>query len=103
MTEIRVINADQRAVAGSLSIPNTIAYLATLDARLPMFVITDHPTDWPDFYVARLHLTLPHDIPLPVTIMDPDLERLQETMQALGLTKLMRSPQDDPIIVESWI
>jgi hypothetical protein len=91
------------AVEGSLSIPDTRHYLWTLRERLPVFVITDHPTDWPDFYVARLRLALPKDTPMPLVIMDRDLERLQETMQALGLTKLMRSPEDDPVIVETWI
>ena len=91
------------AVVGSLNIPNVIAYLATLDQQLPMFVITDHPTDWPDFYVARLHLTLPEDVAMPLAIMDPDLEALQETLEALGLTKVMRNPDDDPIILETWL
>lgn len=91
------------AVEGSLNIPNMIAYLATLNHRLPMFTITDHPTDWPDFYVARLFLTLPDVVDLPVVIMDPDLENLRETMEALGLTCLPRSPGDNPIILESWL
>ena len=91
------------AVGGSLSIPATRAYLDTLHSRLPMFTITDHPSDWPNFYVARLWLTLPKAEPMPLVIMDTDLERIQETMEALGLVKLMRSPDDNPIIVESWI
>jgi hypothetical protein len=91
------------AVAGSLNIPNTIAYLSTLQHRLPMFTITDHPTDWPDFYVARLHLSLPEPVPMPMAIMDRDLDRLRETMRALGGTCLMRAEADDPIIVESWL
>ena len=94
----------RQAVEGSLSIPNARFYLSSLRDRLPMFVITDHPTDWPDFYVARLHLTLPDgDQLLPFVIMDRSLERLQTTMEALGLVKLMRDPADDPVILETWI
>ena len=91
------------AVESSLNIADTRAYLYTLRDRLPMFAITDHPTDWPDFYVARLHVSLPAPQPLPLVIMDKSLERLQTTMEALGLVKLMRDPADDPIIVETWL
>jgi hypothetical protein len=88
---------------GSLSIRDTRTYLWSLRDRLPMFTITDHPTDWPDFYVARLHLSLPEPTPMPLVIMDRSLDRLQTTMEALGLVKLMRDPADDPVILETWL
>jgi hypothetical protein len=91
------------AVALSLNIPETRAYLATLRERLPMFTVTDHPKDWPDFYVARLALTVPELTLLPLAIMDPDLDRLRETMAALGLVCLTRDPRDDPVVVETWL
>jgi hypothetical protein len=91
------------AVAGALNIADTRFYLSTLRARLPMFTITDHPSDWPDFYVARLHLSLPEPSAMPMAIMDPDLDRLRETMIALSGACLSRDPTDDPVIVESWI
>lgn len=87
----------------ALAVQDTRRYLATLRDRLPMFTITDHPTDYPDFFVARLSLTLPAVEITAFAIMDPSLERLQETMEALGLVKLARSPQDDPKIVEVWL
>jgi hypothetical protein len=91
------------AVEGTLHIPDTRTYLDTLQERLPMFTITDHPSDWPEFFVARLHLTIPKAEAMPLMIMDRDLERLQETMLALGLTKLARHPKDHPVILETWI
>jgi hypothetical protein len=92
-----------QAVPGSFDISSAQVYLHTLRDRLPMFVITDHPTDWPEFYVARLHLTLPKDELMPLAFMDHNLERLQTTLEALGLVKLMRSPEDDPVILETWL
>jgi hypothetical protein len=92
-----------KAEPHAMSIRDTRFYLHTLQDRLPMFVITDHPSDAPDFYVARLHLTLPVPVMMPFAIMDPDLERLQTTMEALGLVKLMRDPADAPVILETWI
>jgi hypothetical protein len=89
--------------AGALSIPDMLTYLHDLHDRLPMFVITDHPSDFPDCYVARLHLTLPNDVSLPVAVMDPSLDRVRDTMEALGLVCLSRHPEDHPAIVETWL
>lgn len=91
------------AFEGALDIQATRQWLWVVREHLPMFTITDHPTDWPDFYVARMHFTLPEPRPSDFVIMDRDLERLQETMQALGLVKLMRSPGDDPVVLETWL
>ena len=91
------------AASNQVTFDQMHVYLDTLRDRLPVFTVTDHPTDFPDFYVARLHLSLPQPQPMPLTIMDKNLERLQTTMQALGLVKLDRSPEDDPVILETWI
>jgi hypothetical protein len=91
------------AISGALSIPATRHFLWTLRERLPMFTITDHPSDWPEFYVARLFLTLPECEPMQVVIMDRDLDRLRETMVALGGVNIHREPGDLPVIVESWM
>lgn len=92
-----------KPLPGSLNVRQMRAYLASLSDRMPMFTITDHPADFPDFYVARLSLTLPRPAVLDVAIMDESLERLRVTMEALGLTRLERSPQDDPVVVETWL
>lgn len=87
----------------ALAIQDTRRYLAELRDRLPMFTITDHPTDYPDFFVARLALTLPAVEITAFAIMDADLDRLRETMEALGLVKLDRMPGDSPAVVECWL
>ena len=86
-----------------LAVADTQRYLSTLRERLPLFTVTDHPRDYPDYYVARLHLTLPGVEVLPFAIMDRDLETLRATLRALGLTLIPRDPTDDPVILESWI
>jgi len=90
-------------MSGGLDYAATLNMLRSLADRLPMFVVTDHPSDQPDFFVARLYLTLPENTPTTFTIMHPDLEHLQDALEALGLTKLMRDPADDPVIVEVWL
>lgn len=91
------------AQPGSLNIQQTRRWLWELRADLPMFVIYDHPTDWPEFFVARLHLCLPEPHATNLVVMDVQLDRIQTTMEALGLVKLMRSEGDDPVILETWI
>lgn len=77
--------------------------LYALRDRLPIFTITDHPKDFPDAYVARLHLTLPAPEALPLIFKNPDLEAVRAVMRTMGLVKLDRSPEDDPVILETWL
>lgn len=73
-------------------------------ARLPMWVIYDHPSDWPNSYVARLHYSLPKHEPSGWTLVFDDIERLRAKVREYGGAQLFpRSPGDDPVIVESWM
>lgn len=72
--------------------------------RLRIWTIYDHPKDFPDTFVVR-----PHDL-LAGGIIEysegyacPDIEVLREHMRAMGLTCIPRRPEDDPVIVESWL
>jgi hypothetical protein len=71
--------------------------------RLPMFVIYDHPADYPKHFVARMWFTLPQEQCLNVVLRSPELESLQDLMATWGLTKLQRFGADDPAIVETWL
>jgi len=70
--------------------------------RLPMWVVTERPRDFPNDYVARLHLTLPTNVPTAVGIRRPTLGELRAALPR-GLHRLERSPADDPVIVEVWL
>lgn len=72
---------------------------------LPMWVVYDRPSDYPEAVVLRLWETLPeptateHAIPL-------EPERLAEMREALadaGYIKLLRTEEDDPAIMETWL
>lgn len=96
-------DAPRTAQPGSLNVQAMRAFLYSINEQLPHFVIYDHPSDWPDFYVARLWMTRPAPIPSTVTILETDLDRLRTTMEALGLVHLSRCPADDAVILETWI
>jgi hypothetical protein len=67
---------------------------------LPIWVIYDHPKDYPNSYVARCFI---YEQPTNSIIVADDLERLRDTMIEMGLVKLMRMPGDDPVILETWL
>lgn len=69
-------------------------------SHLSIWVVYDHPRDWPRFYVARRYEGVR---PTDRVIMDVSIERLRRQLQKLGLVKLMPDPSDDPVIMETWL
>ena len=68
-------------------------------ARLPIICIYDSPEDYPGQFVARLWDV---DKPTPYITIAPTLEAIRETIPA-GMMKIVRSPEDVPCIIETWI
>lgn len=58
------------------------------------------PSDYPGLYVARLHTM---QGPARSIITCEDLDGLRATLASMGLVCLPRSPEDDPVIIESWL
>jgi len=74
------------------------------DSDLEMWVIYDHPKDFPDCFVARKTVVNSGpEYPRPTAVCKtaPTLEDLREKLPP-GLSMLSRSPDDDPVIVEIW-
>lgn len=71
---------------------------------LSMWVVYDHPRDYPNSFIARRwiadanRITATEDIAKAATI-----EALQLHFRKQGLVKINRSPTDDPKIVETWL
>lgn len=70
--------------------------------RLPMWVVYDHPRDYPQHFVARMHLTLPSPQPTDHVIVASALSAIYDKLP-LGLVKLARMEGDDPNILEVWL
>jgi hypothetical protein len=66
---------------------------------LPIWTVYRHPTDAPGMYVARMWL---ETRPTLEKFEAPTLEEVR-AMLPPGLHRLERHPQDDPVIVETWI
>lgn len=67
---------------------------------LPMWVIYDHPTDFPDHFVARRWDGL---TPTDDTIKSDQLGTIRFAMRTLGLVCLARQEGDDAKIIEVWL
>lgn len=77
---------------------------AVSEQLLVMWTIYDHPTDWPEWYVARAFTITPEGSEPGDTVeLHRDIEALRRAMQRRGLYCLPRNEGDEPQIVETWI
>ena len=70
---------------------------------LPIWTVYDHPKDFPDGFVARLHLVEKSGEAATDQTIECDLEQLRWIFERVGLVMIPRSLQDDSKIVESWL
>jgi hypothetical protein len=74
------------------------------DAIMSMWIVYDHPTDFPTEFVARRHeIVRGGSRPTDEAMASHSLDSLREALVGRGLTCLSRSPHDDPKIVETWL
>lgn len=69
-------------------------------AELPIWVVYDHPKDYPACYVARKWLG---EEPTDAMIVAPSLELLRQWLGGMGLVRMDRFEEDDPVIMEVWL
>ena len=72
---------------------------------LQIWTVYDHPTDYPDNFVAR-RFDVDGDGVRPTSniIIAPDLDTLRNVLQfQMGLSCITRYADDDPNIVEVWL
>lgn len=67
---------------------------------ITIWVVYDHPSDYPDMYVAREWVD---GKPTANFITAVNYEMVRWFMEQMSLVRLERSPEDDPTIMESWI
>lgn len=68
---------------------------------LSIWTIYDHPLDFPNHFVARCFI---YDQPTGSYMTADTVDQLRAVLcDEMHLTCLMRSPEDHPSVVESWI
>lgn len=74
-------------------------------AVLSMWTVYDHPSDYPNSYVARrFDIDGKGVSPTGSLIIAPDLGTLRDMLEfEMHLTRLPRDEGDDPNIIETWI
>lgn len=76
--------------------------MATLDV-LKIWVIFERPRDYPDGFVVRPFLIGPGTVtPCPFARYAKDLAGARAYLPQ-GLYRMDRAPDDDPVVVESWL
>lgn len=72
------------------------------ELHLPMWVIYESPKDYPGKFVVRLWESLPRPEPRRLIGVSENLEEARKLVPP-GAYRLVRQPEDDPVIVETWI
>jgi hypothetical protein len=95
------------ATNGSIEINPRYAQMVQQSAsslgQLLIWTVYAHPSDYPDWFVARPTIIRPKTSgPMPMHLMAKDLETLR-AMLPEGLTRLDRNDADDPTIIEVWV
>jgi hypothetical protein len=71
---------------------------------LIMWTIFDHPSDYPNNFVAReCHVMQDGKRVWGSFMLCPHIEPIREQMRLAGLTCIGRQPEDDPVIIEVWL
>lgn len=71
--------------------------------RNAMWVVYDHPLDYPNEYVARLHFMTPRPEASGWLVRSDDVELMRREFRRLGFVHLARHTHDDPVIMETWL
>jgi hypothetical protein len=71
---------------------------------LSIWTVYDHPHDYPAEFVARRCIVDRGGITLTRELLrSQDVDKIRSKLEGLGLTRLSRSPDDDPVIMETWL
>ena len=74
------------------------------DTDMPIWVVYDHPKDYPHVFVARRWLVGKRgQRTTDIILIDDDIGRLRLALEGRGLIKLDRMPGDDPVVMETWV
>lgn len=73
--------------------------------KLTLYVLFDHPIDYPDHYVIRCNHVVNGvaQVDKEIYFKHIDITRCRNLLRNSGLTCMARDPNDDPKIIESWI
>lgn len=68
-------------------------------------MVYDHPSDYPDHYVIKRDVIKDGLIvrDQDYIFLNEDLEICRNQMKVLNLIRLNRFPEDDPVILETWL
>jgi hypothetical protein len=68
------------------------------------WTIYDHPKDFPDKFAARMWVSVGGEVAwTDNVVLSEDVDLLRDYFSRTGRARFLRSSEDDPVIMESWI
>jgi hypothetical protein len=71
-----------------------------LEPAIPIWSVYEHPRDLPDCFLARKFML---DVVTSEIMTAPTLSELRNRLRTKGLVRVLRSPEDEPRILETWL
>jgi hypothetical protein len=73
--------------------------------KIKVYVVYAFPLDFPGvpWVVRAQHATADSVVSEPVAYGFQEIHEARNWLESMGLTRIERSPEDDPGIVESWV
>lgn len=104
MSDRRLLELGEVQVESGVSAFDNSPFMRPEDG-LRLWVIFDHPLDFPHTYVARLQMVTAGQVWISADhlISSPSLEHLRHKMEEMDLIRIDRQPEDDIKIVEVWL
>lgn len=75
----------------------------SIESGLDMWTVYDHPSDFPDKFVARLFRLTDAVVPTTAHIVSDDVDKIRAFLLEKRLVCLKRSEFDEPHIIEVWL
>lgn len=85
----------------AVKIALSISEVDLSNIEVPVIVVYEHPSDYPQYYVARIFNV---DKPTDTIMLKDTLEEIQEDVRNnTNMMFMLRGAEDDPCIVGVWL
>ncbi len=73
--------------------------------ELDMYVVYVNPRDYPEAIVARRHVVTRNGclVDIKPALVAGNIDTVRQYMEGMGLKRMSRHPDDDPVIAEIWL
>ena len=77
-----------------------------MSEALNIYVVYNKPKDFPDEYVVRRWVVNSDGTGMPnrnIMLKSRNIDAIRDSLNAVGLHRIQRFVNDDPVILETWV